>query len=97
MLWLRLSSPTFSVGSSPAPVSWERVKVPCRARWEQPAGITPWLQGQSGAGSSGVRDAALWSLPVVLYPVSPSSLPWYPLLLLKAEGVSSPEFPPLLQ
>lgn len=25
-----------------------------------------------------------------------SSLPWYPLLLLKAEGVSSPEFPPLL-
>lgn len=24
VLWLRLSSPTFSVGSSPAPGSWER-------------------------------------------------------------------------
>lgn len=48
----------------------EGVKVPCRVRWEQPAGI-PWLQGQWGPRSSGTRDAALWSLPVVLYPVSP--------------------------
>lgn len=56
----------------------------------------PWLQGLGGPGSAGAGDAALWSLPVVQYLASPSSLPRDPLLLLKAEGVSSPEFPPLL-
>lgn len=95
--WLRLSSPTFSVGAALPLCPGKEGESALQRRWEQPAGITPWLQGQSGAGSAGVRDAALRSLPVVLYPVSPSSLPCYPLLLLKAEGVSSPEFPPLLQ
>lgn len=39
-------------GEQPCPwVVGEGVKVPCRARWEQPAGIIPWLQGQGGPGS----------------------------------------------
>lgn len=39
----------------------------------------PLAAGAGWARVIGARDAALWSLPVVLYPVSPSSLPWYPL------------------
>lgn len=71
-VWLGPSSPTFSVGSSPARrVVGEGVKVPCRARWEQPAGI-PLAAGAGWTGvpwSKGCCTLA-WSLPVVLYPVS---------------------------
>lgn len=97
MLWLRPSSPT-SVGSSPGPqVVEEGVKVPCRTRWELLVVILP----AAGAGWTEVFwsercCAPAWSLPVVLYPVSPSSLAQYPQLLLKAEGISSPASPLLL-
>lgn len=55
VLWHRLSSPTFSVGSSPVPrVVGEGVKVPCGVRYEQTQAP---FQGQDGLGCCGGRDA----------------------------------------
>lgn len=98
VLWLRLSSPAFSVRSSPAP-------PPSHGREGESA-----LQSKMGAASGQPRAAGAgwtrvlwserccalaWSLPVLLYPVSPSSLARYPQLLLKADEVCSSESPPL--
>lgn len=102
-MWTRLCAVAQTVlthlcGKQPWPPGCGRgSEVPCRTRWEQLVVIPP----SAGAGWTGVFwskrcCAPAWSLPVVLYPVSPSSLARYPQLLLKAEGVSSPTSPLLL-
>jgi len=86
VLRLGPSSPTFSVGSSPAPrVVGEGLKVPCRARREQPADIPPLLQGQDGPGSSRARGAVLWRGPCLWY-CTQSLLPPCPGAPALAEG-----------